>query len=223
MTKIPVPTSSAKLDLFLDRLATRQSSTGRLIFSLDATMSREATWARAIKLQAEMFSEAAAVGGLEIQLVYYRGRDECTPSCWTTDAHQLGEIMARIECASGETQLAKILAHARREHDKAPIGTLVFVGDAIEESVDTLYVHADELGFRNVRALMFQEGDNPEVEKAFREIARRSRGAYCRFSAESAHELRELLRAAAAYAAGGLRALSNLKAQQAVKLLEQLK
>ncbi len=68
------------------------------------------------------------------------------------------------------------------------------------------------LGLRNVRAFMFQEGYDPVCEQAFREIARLTRGAYCRFAPGAAHELAELLRAAAAYAAGGMKALADLQA-----------
>ena len=63
-------------------------------------------------------------------------------------------------------------------------------------------------------------------EQAFREIARLTRGAYCRFAPGAAHELAELLRAAAAYAAGGMKALADLKARNsagALRLIEQLK
>jgi hypothetical protein len=72
---------------------------------------------------------------------------------------------------------------------------------------------------------MFQEGDDGVAERAFREVARLSRGAYCRFSPGAAHELGELLRAAAAYAAGGMKALSDLSARRhagAQKLLQQM-
>ena len=69
---------------------------------------------------------------------------------------------------------------------------------------------AGELGLRGVPAFVFQEGDDPVAEQAFREIARLTRGAYCRFDVGAAHQLRELLRAAAAYAAGGMRALNDL-------------
>jgi hypothetical protein len=71
---------------------------------------------------------------------------------------------------------------------------------------------------------MFQEGGDPVAEQAFREIARR--GAYCRFDPGAAHELGELLRAAAAYAAGGMRALADLSARRdagAIKLLQQMR
>ena len=73
---------------------------------------------------------------------------------------------------------------------------------------------------------MFQEGGDAVAEQAFREIARLSRGAYCRFDISAAHELAELLRAVAAYAAGGMKALADLKARNnsgAVKLLAQLR
>ena len=72
---------------------------------------------------------------------------------------------------------------------------------------------------------MFQEGDDGIAERAYREIARLTRGAYCRFSSGAAHELSELLRAAAAYAAGGMKALSDLSARRsagATRLLKQM-
>ena len=91
---------------------------------------------------------------------------------------------------------------------------MVFVGDAMEETLDDLCAGAGELGLRNVPAFMFQEGYDPVCEQAFREIARLTRGAYCRFAPGAAHELGELLRAAAAYAAGGMKALADLKQRQ---------
>src|ERR1700736_4724753 len=87
---------------------------------------------------------------------------------------------------------------------------LVFVGDAMEEEIDDLAAAAGVLGLRGVPAFVFQEGDDPGAEQAFREIAWLTRGAYCRFDVGAAHQLRELLRTAAAYAAGGMRALNDL-------------
>jgi hypothetical protein len=198
---------------------------GRLIFALDATMSRQPTWDAACQLQAEMFREAAAIGGLEVQLVYYRGFDECRASGWVTDGARLARLMTGIDCRGGRTQIGKILAHARRETEKAKAQVLVFVGDAMEEDIDALAAAAGELGLRGVPAFVFQEGDDPLVEQAFREIARLTHGAYCRFDVGAAHELRELLRAAAAYAAGGMRALTDLsrRGTGARALLAQLK
>jgi hypothetical protein len=223
--------SRAEVDAFLNSVralgpAVKAGGRGRLVFALDATMSRQPTWDQACVLQADMFREAAATGGLDIQLVYYRGLAECRASPWVAEPQRLGELMSRIDCRGGHTQIAKVLAHTRRESDKAEIGALIFVGDAMEESLDDLCAGAGELGLRNVPAFMFQEGYDPVCEQAFREVARLTRGAYCRFAPGAAHELGELLRAAAAYAAGGMKALTGLKGKRstgAVRLIEQLK
>ncbi len=228
---VPAPSSRADVDAFLNSVkalgpAVKAGTRGRLVFALDATMSRQPTWDQACTLQAEMFREAAATGGLDIQLAYFRGLAECRASPWVAEPERLGALMSRIDCRGGHTQIAKILAHTRRENDKAKIGALVFVGDAMEESLDDLCAGAGELALRSVPAFMFQEGYDPVCEQAFRELARLTRGAYCRFAPGAAHELGELLRAAAAYAAGGMKALADLQARHstgAAKLLQQLK
>ena len=92
--------------------------------------------------------------------------------------------------------------------------------------LDDLCHAAGELGLLSVPAFMFQEGPDPVAEQAFREIARLTRGAYCRFDPGAAHELAALLRAAAAYAAGGMKALADLSARRdvgAIKLIEQMR
>jgi hypothetical protein len=227
----PATSSRAELDAFLSRVgelgaAVKVGPRGRLIFALDATISRQPTWDQACVLQSDMFREAAATGGLDIQLVYYRGLAECRASPWIAEPQRLGELMSRIDCRGGHTQIAKVLAHALRENDKAKVGALVFVGDAMEESLDELCAGAGELGLRSIPAFMFQEGYDPICEQAFREVARLTCGAYCRFAPGAAHELGELLRAVAAYAAGGMKALAELKAKHspgATRLIEQLK
>jgi hypothetical protein len=223
--------SRAEIDAFLNRVnalgrVAQTGRRGRLVFALDATMSRQPTWVQAQVLQADMFREAAAIGGLDIQLVYYRGLAECRATPWIAEPQRLGALMSRIDCRGGHTQISKILGHVRRENDTAKIDALVFVGDAMEEALDGLCARAGELGVRNVPAFMFQEGDDPVCEQAFREIARLTRGAYCRFAPGAAHELGELLRAAAAYAAGGMKALADLHSRHdvgAARLIEQLK
>ena len=70
---------------------------------------------------------------------------------------------------------------------------------------------------------MFQEGNNREVEKVFREIAQLTKGAYCRFDPGAAQQLAELLKAVAVYATGGLTALAGRKDAGAVRLLSQLR
>jgi hypothetical protein len=128
--------------------------------------------------------------------------------------------MTKISCRAGQTQIGKVLAQARRESEKAKV-TLVFVGDGMEENLDELAVTAGELGRMGVKAFMFQEGTDANVERAFREIARLSGGAYCRFDASALRQLAELLRAVAAFTVGGIKALEAKPG--AAKLLEQLR
>jgi hypothetical protein len=204
--------SRSEIDAFVAKVKSLGSAVsaggrGRLIFALDATMSRQPTWDTACQLQADMFVEAASTGGLDVQLVYYRGLSECRASSWVSDPKRLAALMERIDCRGGHTQIRKVLQHALAE-GTGTVQALVFVGDAMEEPIDDLCAAAGEMGLRSVPAFMFQEGDDPIAERAFREVARLSRGAYCRFSTGAAHQLRELLRAVAAYAAGGRKALA---------------
>jgi hypothetical protein len=186
---------------------------GRLIFALDATMSRQPTWDLAATLQAEMFEEAGRVGGLDVQLVYFRGFRECRASAWTPDAARLGALMARIDCRSGETQIGRVLRHAAAETRRRKVSALVYVGDACEEAPDRLAAEAGELGLLGVKAFLFHEGGDPGAAAVFADIARLTGGVALPFDRGSAGQLGELLRAVAAYATGGMRALTALGAK----------
>src|SRR5436305_600191 len=118
---------------------------GRLIFALDATMSRQPTWDMAVLLQAKMFEAAAEIGGLDVQLVYFRGQGECVASRFISQGEGLARIMREITVRGGVTQLRRVLAHARNEAKNAKVGALVFVGDAMEEQADVLSGLAGEL------------------------------------------------------------------------------
>src|SRR5690242_9394024 len=203
----------------------RPGARGRLVFALDATMSRQPTWDMACALQADMFREAASLGSLDIRLVYYRGLNECRATGWISDSARLATLMSKIDCRGGDTQIGKVLSEARREAVASGVRAVVFVGDAMEENIDLLCAKAGELGLLKVPVFMFQEGEDETAEQAFREIARLTGGAWCRFDPGAAAQLRELLRAAAAYAAGGREALKRLSANEsgAAKLLGQLK
>jgi len=229
-SKTPAPYSSrAEIDAFIetarDIAALRGAGgKGRLIFALDATISRQPTWEMASVIQADMFREAAAIGGLDIQLLYYRGFGECRASNWVSDGDTLAALMRRIDCREGLTQIGKALSHARQETSKSKVSAVVFVGDAVEESPDELCGNAGELGLCGVPVFVFQEGDDASAAGVFRKIAALSNGAYCRFSPGSAKELADLLRAVAAYAAGGLAALEAAEPTSGTrKLLEQLR
>jgi hypothetical protein len=174
-----------------------------------------------------MFEEAGAVGGLDVQLVYYRGISECRASPWVSDPARLAALMEKIDCRGGHTQLGRVLSHVRKESKRQRVDALVFVGDAMEEKIDDLCAIAGELGLLGVPAFVFQENRDPIAEQAFREIARLTKGAWCPFDAGAAAQLKELLRAAAAYAAGGRVALADLSKRRggegAVRLLGQMR
>ncbi len=200
---------------------------GRLIFAMDATMSRQPSWDLALELQADMFKAVKAVGGLDVQLVYFRGFGECQASKWVSDPEALARLMRQVSCVGGFTQIGKVLAHARRESEESKVNALVYVGDCMEEEVDRLANLAGELGMIGTPVFLFQEGRDRKAESAFREIARLSRGAYSPFDAGSARQLRELLTAVAVYASGGRKALKDFseetKSGAALRLLEQLR
>ncbi len=189
-------------------LATGQA--GRLVFALDATMSRQPSWDLACSLQGRMFEVAAASGGLAVQLVYYRGFGECRASSWIGEPRRLTGLMSRIACEGGQTQIARVLRHIRDEARAVPIRAFVFVGDAMEEEADALATLAGELGLRGIRGFVFQEGNDPAASAGFAMIARLTGGVHARFDLNAPNSLLELLRGAAAYASGGREAMLRL-------------
>src|SRR5262245_53435644 len=222
--------AASDVDSFLADLRQRRRSIvgkpvarGRLIFGLDATASRQPTWDTACQLQADMFREATAFGGLELQLVFYRGLGECQSSRWIADSRQLAKTMSQILCNAGRTQIEKILTHTQKETKLLRVSALVFVGDAMEDNPDTLAREAGGLGRLGVPAFMFQEGHDRAVEHVFRELARVTRGAYCRFDPRAARQLAALLRAVARFPGGRVAALAARQDGGAVRLLEQLR
>ncbi len=212
--KLPAKSSSADVADFLDKLARQPAvrttaGRGRLIFAMDATASREPTWDRACHIHGQMFTETDALGGLEVQLVFYRGFGQCRASPWLSSSTELVRRMEKVRCLGGQTQIARVLRHALAETRARKVNALVFVGDCMEESVDELCHLAGELGVLGVPCFMFQEGRDPVAERTFRQVAKLTGGAYCPFDSSSASHLRDLLSAVAVYAAGGRAALAD--------------
>ncbi len=173
-------------------------------------MSRQPTWDLAQAVQGKMFEAAAAFGGLDVQLVYFRGFGECKASPFVPGGGKLADYMAKIEVRAGTTQIGKVLKHVRQETRRRPARVLVYVGDAMEESADVIAGLAGQLALLGVKAFVFQEGHDEAAEKCFRDIARLTGGAYAAFDLSAPEKLAALLAAAAAYAAGGRPALLSL-------------
>jgi hypothetical protein len=209
----------AAVDTFLrkNRESMAAGGRGRLIFALDATGSRGPTWNTAIQLQSEMFAEAAKAGGLQVQLVFFRGT-ECQASNWTTNANTLADKMSSVTCKIGMTQWAKVIDHIRREHQNKPVSAAVLIGDCCEEPADMLY--SKTMGLQML--FVFQEGDDPVASTVFPELARRTGGAHFAFGSNSAGALGALLQGIAVFVAGGLTALEGRKDAASIRLLRHM-
>ena len=173
---------------------------GRLLFAMDATASRERAWDQACQIQSEMCRATAALGGLDVRMAYYRGFSDSESTGWVSDSIALVGPMTAVHCLAGKTQIARVLRHALDQSRSAKVNAVVFVGDALEEDPDILGALAGELGVRGVPVFLFQEGTDAHVESVFRQVARLTGGAWCRFDASSADQLRDLLGAVAAAA-----------------------
>lgn len=227
-SRVPTQSSRSGVDTFLKKVAStpvtpRAGERGRLIFAMDATASREPSWDRACQIQGQMFEETATLGGLDVQMAYYRGFGEFQATKWVNNSAELVRQMTAVFCLGGETQIRKVLRHAINETKKKKVNALVFVGDCCEEDVDKLCAIAGELGLLNVPVFIFHEGGEPTAARTFQQIVKLTNGAYCAFDSSSAKQLRDLLSAVAVYAAGGRKALESYsrRSSENVALLTQ--
>jgi hypothetical protein len=233
MSNLPEKTAkgdaaSGAVAAFLQRVASLPQARpatgrpGRLLFAIDATASRQPTWDRACQLQGEMFQATRDLGGLAVQLAYFRGYMEFAATPFLTDANELTRRMTGVRCLGGRTQIGRVLDHALAETRRERVHALILVGDAVEEQVDPLCHTAGQLGLLGTPVFTFHEGGHPAPEAAFRQIAKLSGGAYAPFDMASAATLRALLRAVAVFAAGGRAALARLPGGEAARIAGQL-
>lgn len=190
------------------------------MFAMDATASRESSWDQACQIQGQMFTETDILGGLEVQLCFYRGFSEFKASSWFKNSTDLLRAMSAVTCLGGHTQIERVLNHAINETSKQPINALVFVGDCVEESADTLCNVAGKLALHGVPVFVFHEGMDAYAANVLRQIAKLTQGAYCPFDGSSAKQLRDLLSAVAVYAAGGYEALENFNKRKGSNVLK---
>src|SRR2546423_10519190 len=114
---LPNMSSRSDVDAFLAQVRSLSSTAapgrrGRLIFALDATMSRQPTWDTACRLQAEMFREAAAVGRHDVQLAYYRGFGPCRATGWASHGERIAPLPTPTDWQSGHNPDGKTLVHS---------------------------------------------------------------------------------------------------------------
>ena len=216
--------TSSTVDAFVREVERLPSTSGRpgrgrLLFGMDATASREPTWDHACSIQGEMFVAADTLGGLDVRLAFYRGFDELKVSRWTSDGRELARLMGAVRCLAGRTQIGRLLRYAGDQRRDSRLDAVVFVGDCCEEDVDQVGHEAGQLGLLGLPVFVFQEGDDRIASRLFPQIAKLTRGAYCKFDRNSPDQLKRLLGAVAAYAAGGREALLKYGKEKGVAAL----
>jgi hypothetical protein len=229
---VPAPgTTTGAVDAFVREVGQmpaprRDQSRGRLLFAMDATASREPTWDQACALQGEMFVAAEGVGGLDVRLAFYRGFGEFKVSRWTSNGRELARLMGSVRCLAGRTQIGRVLRYAGEQCRESRINAVVFVGDCCEEDVDQVGHEAGELGLLGLPVFVFQDGNDRTASQIFPQIAKLTRGAYSKFDRSSPEQLKRLLGAVAAYAAGGRQAALEYGRKEggmAARLTNQMK
>lgn len=228
MPRSPAPQKSKEVERFLSAAKQLPQSTGRanttsrIMLALDATASRQPTWDMACALHAELFLAARDVGEVAVQLLFYRGLGELRKSPWVHSREQLLQLMQKVSCAGGLTQIGRLLREALREGGKHPVKALIFVGDCFEEPEDEVLALAGKLGLLNLPVIMLQEDNYAEATRAFSKIAKLSGGAHLPFASGSKEHLRRLLGAAVSFAVGGRKLLQSQDSATARQLLSQL-
>lgn len=174
----------------------------KLLFSMDATASREATWDIAQDLTQSMFDQIP--GGLKIALAYHGGGRLKEVSEFRSDVQYFKKKVSEVSCDPGTTALCEILDHAANERG---LSALIYIGDAYEEG--DYKALARELKLRKIPCFFFLEGQDPTAKRAFSEIAEITSGAVFPFDMASLEKAKARLDAIAAFAAGGMQLLKE--------------
>jgi hypothetical protein len=214
-SNLPTKSTPAEVEAFLREVAKTPLNPkgtvpgGRLLYAMDATARREPSWNQACNIQGEMFTATNELGGLKVKHCFYRGFRELMTSGWCNGSARLLQRMEQVRYAAGITQIDRLLCYAKREAARLRVDAMVFIADSMEEDINQIGASAAHLGLLSVPVFVFQEGFDQSAERSFREIARLTKGAYCRFDPSRAKQFGVLLGAVAVYASGGHDALEQ--------------
>lgn len=196
----------------------------RLLFTMDATASREASWNVAKEITGAMFE--AVPGALDVALAYHGGGrlQEITP--FSPESKAFLDKVHMVRCTAGKTALNQILAQATQI---TRLKALIYVGDCFEDSPTDAVELAGQLKLRGVRCFLFHDASSKtlgyDVETArtvFASIAKITGGALLPFDESSPQMVKALLEAISVYAAQGIKALEQkTKSLPAARLLLQ--
>lgn len=201
------------------KLASALKKTPKLLFAMDATASRQASWDVAQEITLSMFD--VIPGGLKIALAHHSGGQLREVTDFKDDSSFFKKKINAVRCVAGETALNQVLENAS---EIPGLNSLIYIGDAFEENPASAFEIARKLKAKGVPCFLFQEGDNPYVKETFTSIAEITGGAVFPFAMDSLLHVRERLDAIAAFAAGGMKLLQEKRASlpAARELIERL-
>ena len=189
----------------------------RLVFAVDATASRAATWRSAQKLTSRMFS--VIPDELDVALAVHGGDDVHTFTAFCNDVDAFRKQAAAVTCRSGSTRLCNIMA---RTLDAGGVRVMSYIGDAFEEDAEEALQLADRFRLRGIQAVMLSDSAEGEALEVFRQIAERTGGALLDFRSSDVALMGELLAGVAALAIGGRKLLEAQPGAGARLLLTHL-
>lgn len=196
-----------------DALAQKEA---RIVFAVDATMSRQTFWTEAKTLQEEMFFQIQRCGSrVSTQLASYSGdtyNRDIDVSPWYSEPGKLCDRMDEVRCVAGGTQIAKVFEHAVRECTAHKVDALILVVDSCEEAEHDLLPLAYEVGKRNIQFFLFDDKQRTtcrqgETERVFKSIVDAAQGYYAPFDDTSPDVIRDYLRTVTAAATRNKRAM----------------
>lgn len=178
----------------------------RLVFAFDATGSRAGAWDAARRVTDTLFM--ALPGQLDVALAVHGGSEVHTFTDFTADANELRDVAATIKCMAGGTQLIPIMERTRNTAD---VKTLLYIGDAFEESLEQAMGVAEGLKAKGIRLIVLHDGNYEPVREAFTTLTGRTGGFVLPFDAAAADKLRDVFEAIAVLAVGGVQLLETRK------------
>ncbi|MCR6481064.1 hypothetical protein NU688_33240 [Variovorax sp. ZS18.2.2] len=190
----------------------------RLVFGMDATGSREATWASAKRITDRMFE--VIPGALDIALAVHGGNRLHTFSAFGSEVEIFRAMASRVRCESGETRLCELM---RCTLGAGGVRVMSYIGDAFEEDEGEALALADRMRLRGIKVIMLADHADPETLRVFEEIANRTGGALLDFRGSQSRLMGEVLKGVAQLAIGGQAMLAGGTSAGARLLLSHLK
>ncbi len=188
----------------------------RIGFLIDATASRENTWAQAQMIQANMFRSASGLKSLKLRLVYFGG-NQLTKLEWSDNARLIAARMTKVRCDAGLTQITKGLEAFIDEKPEYRAGAIILIGDSFEEDVIKAERIAAILRNKNIKVFSFIEGEDQTAHCVFKNLAIVTGGKFAKFGNEL--PLGDLCEGVALLTSGGKKALAQLKNEKVRRLL----